>query len=127
MKTLLAFWAIVCGALLVFGGLIASDSDRMRLTVQAKPRLVTVVIVLPDLDERYRWLSVHGCSAEIAESGAFCTGDFERESSMEIGGRMQYLLDWRDLPSGTMQVTAMAFDSNRQVLASATAVVFRGR
>jgi len=127
MKYVLAFWAIVGGALLVFGGLIASDAKgRMVLNVVKEPRLLTVIVGLPDVDDRYRWLSVHGCAAAVTESGAFCTGDFERESTQEIQGRKQYLIVWRDLPGGTMLLTAMAFDVNHRLLASQRLTVFRG-
>jgi len=128
MKYVLTFWAIVAGALLVFGGLVApAIPGRMSLRALNEPRLLTVVVNMRDADRRYRWLSVHGCSADVGESGAFCTGDFERESSLEITGQKQALIAWRDLPGGTMLIHAMAFDGDRQVLARATTVVFRGR
>lgn len=121
-----ALFAILCGCLLVFGGL-ATPGDRMRVKALAEPRLVTVIITLPDADARYRWLSVYGCSAAMSsENAIYCTGHWERESSQEIGTQRQHLIHWRDLPRGTMLVTAMTFDADQQVLAKGQTVVFRG-
>lgn len=123
----LAAVAIFCGALLIFGGL-ASDAvaDRLRVSALVERRIVAVIVTLREA-EGVRWLSVYGCSAQIGETGAWCTGDFERESSFEVtGGRTQYLVAWRDLPRGTMQITAMAFDANQRVRATGQTVVFRG-
>ena len=127
LELALAFWAIAGGALLVFGGLIGTGLDRMTLRAFNEKRLLTVIVGLPDADDRYRWLSVRGCSASLSDSGAFCTGDFERESSMEITAWKQHLISWRDLPGGTMLITAMVFDANRRVLARDTIVIFRSR
>jgi len=126
----LALLAILCGVLFALGGTAAPKRDRLRLRVLTEPRLVTVVVTLPDVSDRYRWLSVYGCSAALPPDSptAYCTGDFERESSFELsGGAKQHLVYWRDLPRGTMQVTAMAFDANQQVLASGVLTVFRGQ
>jgi len=126
MKHAIAFVTIVCGALLMFGGLV-HRGDRLTLRTLAEPRLVTVIVGLPDVDARYRWLSVYGCSAEVGEHGAFCTGDFERESTQELADRKQYLIAWRDMPRGTLLITAMAFDADQRTLAANRTVVFRGQ
>lgn len=127
MTRALAFVAILCGCLLLFGVLAAPAADRLSLRAVTQPRLVTVVVTLHDARWGYRWLSVHGCSAEVGEAGAFCTGFWERESTMELtGGKRQHLIDWRDLPSGTMLVTALAFDERQQLLARGQLTVFRG-
>lgn len=126
MRHAIALFAIVCGALLIFGGLIEPAEDRMRVTASNSKRLLTVALYLPDVSERYRWVSVHGCSADVGENGVFCNGFFERESSMEIiDRRKQYLFDWRDLPRGTMLITAVTFDVERKPLARGSTVVFR--
>lgn len=129
MIRVLALLAILCGVLFALGGTTAPKRDRLRLRVLTEPRLVTVVVTLPDVSERYRWLSVYACSAAFAPDSpeVHCTGDFERESSFELsGGRTQHLIYWRDLPRGTLQVQAMAFDADQQVLASGVLTVFRG-
>ena len=123
----IALAAILCGMLFCLGFLADRHTDRMGLSVLAEPRLVTVVVTLKDVTDAYRWLSVYGCSAEVTDTGSFCTGDFERESSLELHGRKQELIYWRDLPGGTLRVTAMAFDGNQQLLAKNQVTVFRGR
>lgn len=121
-----AVLAIVCACLLLWGGMF-DGPDKLKLSTIHEPTLLTIVVTFPNVNDTYRFLSVHGCSAEVMESGTYCTGDFERESSLELFGHKQELLYWRHLPPGTMLVTAMAFDENQKVLASGTTVVFRGR
>ncbi len=128
MIRVFAFVAILCGCLLVFGGLMATNGlDRMSVKALTEPRLVTVIITLRDADDRYRWLSVYACSAALtSENVVYCTGQWERESSQEIGPQMQHLIHWRDLPRGTLWITGMAFDGNQKLLARGQTVVFRG-
>lgn len=123
---LTAWIALLSAAVLILGGW-SDRGDRLTLKVLPERRLVTVIVGLPDVDERYRWLSVYGCSAVMGSDNpaVFCTGDFERESSFEISERRQYLIHWRDLPGGMLLVTAMAFDADRKVLAQHTTTVFR--
>lgn len=122
----LAVLAILCGCLLVFGG--AGDGlDRMTVKALAEPRLVTVIVSLKDADERYRWLSVYACGAALtSENVVYCAGQWERESTQEIGAQLQHIVHWRDLPRGTLWITAMAFDNRQQLLARGQTVVFRG-
>lgn len=120
----LAVIAILCGVLLALseGGL-----DKMGIKAIAEPRLVTVIITLRDADERYRWLSVYACGAEhTSENVVYCAGNWERESTHEIGAQLQHLIHWRDLPRGTLWITGMAFDADRKLLAKGQTVVFRG-
>lgn len=127
MTRALAAVAILCGALLIFGGLVTSGPpDRLRLSSLVERRMVTVIVTVPHPDERYRYLSVHGCSAVIAEHGVWCSGDFERESSLAIGAERQHLITWRDLPRGSMLITAVAFDARQAVLARGELTIFRG-
>lgn len=127
MTRALAFLAILCGCLLLFGVLSAPAADRLGVRAFTQPRLVTVIVTLHDARWGYRWLSVHGCAAEVGESGTFCTGLWERESTMELtGGQKQHLVDWRDLPRGTMLVTALAFGDDQRLLARGQLTVFRG-
>lgn len=123
---LTAWLAFLSAALLLFGAWM-DRGERLTLRVLTERRLVTVIVGLPDLDDRYRWLSVYACSAAMLVDSpvAYCTGQWERESSMELTGRKQQLVDWRDLPGGLIQVTAMAFDADRHVLAQHTTTVFR--
>lgn len=119
---------IILGVVFVYGFVRGDGRDRITLRVLNEPRLLTVVVGLPDADDRYRFLSVYGCSAELTDSGtAYCTGFFERESTIEVGPQTQHLIAWRDLPGGTMQIQAMAFDDRQHVLAARTLTVFRGR
>lgn len=123
----LAGWlALLSAGALLFGGWSARG-DRLTLKVIPERRLVSVIVGLPDVDERYRWLSVYGCSAAmgIDNPATFCTGEFERESSFEVSERRQYLVYWRDMPRGMLLVTAMAFDANQKALAQHTTTVFR--
>lgn len=126
MTRVIAVVAIVCACLLLWSGMFHGP-DRLRVSTIAEPTLLTIVITFPSVTDSYRWLSVHGCSATVTEHGAWCTGDFERESSLELFGRKQELLYWRHLPPGTLLLTAQAFDRESHVLASGTTVVFRGR
>ena len=130
MKRLLTACAIVIGVIFCVGFMLPGEeiADRLTIRVLAEKRIVTVSVSIPDVSEAYRWLSVYACSAQMLEHGVFCTGDFERESSFEItSSRKQYLVDWRDLPGGTIQITAMAFDVDEKILAQGQTVVFRGR
>jgi hypothetical protein len=130
MIRLFALVAILCGVLFALGGTTAPKRDRLRLRVLTEPRLITVIVTLPDVSDRYRWLSVYACSAAFPSDSpsAYCTGDFERESSFELsGGATQHLVHWRDMPRGTIQVQAMAFDAEQQILASGVLTVFRGQ
>jgi hypothetical protein len=62
----------------------------MHVKALAEPRLVTVIVTLRDADERYRWLSVYACGAAFtSENVVYCAGQWERESTQEIGARQQ--------------------------------------
>jgi len=123
---LVALLAAFCACLLLFGG--AGDGlDRMSVKALAQPRLVTVIVSLRDADDRYRWLSVYACGAAFtSENVVYCAGHWERESTQEIGSQRQHLIHWRDLPRGSVWITAMAFDGRQQLLARGQTVVFRG-
>ena len=129
MRNFAAAFGIVCGVLFLYGFWAGERGDRMRISTANAPTQLTVIITLPDVTSRYRWLSVYGCSAEMTESGTFCTGDFERESTVPVDDRrtQQPPIYWRNLPGGTMQITAMAFDFDNKTLAQRTVTVFRGR
>ncbi len=121
----LALFAILCGVLLALGE--ADGYDRMSVKAIAEPRLVTVIVGLKEADERYRFLSVYACSAaHTSDNVVYCTGQWERESTQEIGAQTQHLIHWRDLPRGTLWINAMAFDGNQKLLARGQTVVFRG-
>ena len=122
----LAVLAVLCGCLLVFGG--AGDGvDQMGVKALAEPRLVTVIVSLKNPDARYRWLSVYACGAAFtSENVVYCAGQWERESTQEIGAQLQHIIHWRDLPRGTLWVQAMAFDVDQKLLARGSTVVFRG-
>lgn len=127
MKNLLTACVIVLGVLFVYGFIRGERRERMEVRVLVEPRLITASIYLPDVSDRYRFLSVYGCPVEITETGTFCTGEWERESTQEIQGYKQYLFTWRDLPGGSMRVTAMAFDADHKVVAQGQKTVFRGQ
>ena len=121
-----ALFALACIGLLVFGGFRDAAPHRMTLRATSDKRLVMVSVYLPDLTDAYRWVSVYGCSADYTDAGVSCNGNFERESSEELAGRKQTLVFWRDLPRGTMQITAMAFDVAHKPLARGQTTIFRG-
>ena len=125
MRVALALFAILCGVILALGALDA-PRDPMRLRARQEGRYLQISVVMPRADSRsYRWLSVHLCSATLDDNGqAFCSGDFERESTMEVSGEMQHIIEWRDVGPGTVLVTAMAFDEESKVLASQSQVLF---
>lgn len=128
MRAFTLSFGLICGLLFIYGFVFTNNErrDRLNITAAQHKRLLTVVIALPDVNSRYRWLSVYGCSADVTEAGVQCNGWFERESSTELDGqRKQHLFDWRDLPGGTMRVVGMAFDGDGKVLAQNQVTVFR--
>lgn len=123
MVRAVALFAIFCAVLLLLGG-----AKEHRLTIRTLPEdtLLTISVTLNDVDESYRWLTVYGCSAEQSETGVFCTGDFERESTQELfWAKKQHLFTWRHLPRGTLYIISVAYDVDRKPLARGQAVVFR--
>lgn len=125
LKRLVCGCLIVMAAIFVYGFIRGEASDPLKLSAVVEKRLVTVVVTLPKIDDRYRWLSVYGCSAQVTESGAYCTGVWEMESTRELYGMKQELFPWRDVPPGTMRIDAIAFDSVHRQLASARLTVLR--
>lgn len=125
MRRLLAACALVMAAIFVVGFVRGDASDPMRLSALVEKRLITVVVTMPAASDRYRWLSVYGCSAEITENGAYCSGYWEMESTRELYGLTQEMLTWRDVPPGTMKIDAIAFDRNHTQLASARLTILR--
>ena len=124
MRIPLTLLAIFCGALMIAGSL--ADKDALKITTREERTLFTVTVTLFDITPEYRWLSVYGCSAEVYEHGTFCTGDFERESTMEVRHDVsQHLFPWRNMPRGTLQITAIAFDRDGKALASNKKTVLR--
>lgn len=123
-----ALVVILCGGLLIFGGLSESaKADRLSIKALSEKRLVTVIITLHDVTPDYRWLSVYGCSAEVTEYGTVCNYAFERQTTYELqSAKKQQLVFWRDLPRGTMTITAVAFDVNHTPLARNQTTIFRG-
>jgi hypothetical protein len=120
---------IALGLLFVAGFMGGGDeADTITIRTMQDKRHLSAFITLNSVNDDYRWVSVYACSAAMLEHGTFCTGDFERESSFEVTrGRRSYPVEWRDLPGGTMQITAMAFDADDKVLARGQVTVFRGR
>lgn len=126
LKAILVLLMVISGVGYVSGFITRDlEIDPIKLTILKAPRTLTVSVFLRELDDRYRWLSVYGCPAEVGETGSYCTGEWERESTQEIEDK-QYLVTWRNLPRGTMRITAMAFDSDHKILAQGQTTVFRG-
>ena len=101
-------------------------ADRLTLRAMDSATVLTVVITLNDITDKYRFVSVYGCAAEHTDSGVQCTGTYERESTFEVQGRKQYLVDWRHVPKTLLALEAMAFDAEHRVLARGTLLVLRG-
>lgn len=121
----LALIVALCGVLLALSE--GDGLDHMSVKAIAEQRLITVIIGLRDADDRYRWLSVYACSAaHTSDNVVYCTGQWERESTQEIGAQRQHLIHWRDLPRGTLWAQAMAFDADRKLLARGQTIIFRG-
>ncbi len=120
-----ALIAIVCGVLFVYGFV---RGDRMRLTKidRAKGQPFTLVISMPDKDERYRRLYYMACAAEITEAGAYCIehgwfADGDRSISRAVEP-----IPFLNLPGGTVMFAAAAFDANAKTIASDRLVLMRG-
>lgn len=102
------------------------SKETLKITTREERRDFTVTITLFDITPDYRWVSVYGCSAAVYEHGTFCTGDFERESTQEVRiDQAQYPFFWRNMPRGTLQITALAFDQDGKKLAAGQKTVFR--
>lgn len=125
MIRVVALLAAVCGVLFLSGFIIHEPAHRLNIRTLDEDTQFTVSITLPDVTDEYRWLSVYVCSADQTESGVYCTGWFERESTQEIYRRKQYLFTWRRLPKGLIQITAVAFDVDDKPLARNQVRVFR--
>lgn len=126
MRIPLAFLAIFCGVLFVAGSL--SNKEKLKISYREEGTRFDVMITLFSITPEYRWLSVYGCSAAIYEHGTFCTGDFERESTQEVRQEQnQYPFPWRNMPGGTLQITAVAFDQDGKPLAKGQKTVPRVR
>lgn len=124
MRLPLAILVVFCGVLFVAGSL--ATKDALKISIRDEKTLFTVTITLFDVTPDYRWLSVYGCSAEVYEHGTFCTGNYERESTQEVRhDTAQHLFPWRNIPRGTMQITAIAFDQDGKRLAAGQRTVIR--
>jgi len=126
VKDLLSACVIVLGVIFVYGFIRGDGRDRMRVTTISEKKLLTVVVTVPDANERYYWLRVHGCSADVTENGVYCNGErWSATSEREPGQRKQHLIPFRDCPGGTVQFTAMVFDRHGNVLAQGQHTVLR--
>jgi hypothetical protein len=120
----LALLAILCGVLLLAGSM--GKADALKISTREDRRVMTVTVTAFSITPAYRWVSLYGCTAEVQEHGTFCTGDFERESTQEVRETVnQYPFEWRNLPRGTMQFTAMVFDQDGKRLAVNQKTVLR--
>ena len=120
MKNLLSACIIVLGAIFVFGFVTGERADRLRITTTDERHNLTVTVSLFDLDDRYRWVSLHACTADRAEETlqAYCNYFWERESTQETRrDQYQYPFPWRSVPGGLLLITAIAFDKDDQPLA----------
>lgn len=127
MKNILVALVIVLSLILLVGWMKGDGRDTLRISTVTEQTVLTVSVTLNHVTDAYRWLSLYGCSAEVTENGTFCTGTFERESTIELFGRKQELFLWRNMPQGTLRLTAEAFDANHRVLATGQITVLRVR
>lgn len=124
MIKLLALFAILCGVLLAYGAMTA-PRDRMGLRGKREGRSTWITVDLPQMTERYEWLGIHICSADVGEDGrTFCNGEWERESSQAIDPRRtQIVREFKDI-RGTVFVEAMAFSRDGDILAAKALTLF---
>lgn len=123
MRYALALLAILCGVLMA---LAFSAPPRHKLVLRGKQdgKFTQITVIMPQMDVTYRWLSVYVCAAIVDESGSYCSGLYERESTMELDGRKQAYVEWQNLPAGAVLIQAMAFDAESQIKASDTLAMF---
>lgn len=108
------------------GWMKGDGRDRLRVSTLNEPKLVTVIVTTPDADERYYWLKVYGCSAEMTDDGVRCNGFWEASSEREPGTLKQHLIPFRDCPRhGSVQFTALVLDRFGNVLASGSHTMLR--
>jgi hypothetical protein len=102
--------------------------DRLRLTKidRAKGQPFTLVISMPDRDERYKALYYLACAAEITENGVYCIeGGWFTDGDRSIS-RSTEPIPFTNLPGGTLMFAAAAFDANSKTIASDRLVMMRG-
>jgi hypothetical protein len=122
----LTLLAIFVAVLLAAGAM--KEREPLKITVREERTAFNVTVTVFTVTPESRWLSLYGCSAEVYEHGTFCTGDFERESTQEVRhDQAQYPFLWRNMPRGTLQLTAVVFDQDGKRLAANQRTVFRGR
>lgn len=121
-----AAFVILCGVLFIYGFLMV---EPIRVSTREDERNVfSVVTTLKNVTDRYAWIQVYGCAAEVLDDGSVeCVGFWDRKSLQETrADRSQYDFPWgRYVPGGKLLIIATAYDANWQVLARGRAVVLR--
>lgn len=126
MRRLLAALALTYAVFFVFGFVMA-ETIKISTRVERGDPNFYVTVTLTDVVKDTRWLSVHGCYAEIdSENRVYCDVYWERESTQETrADQRQYVFPWRPVPRGKILITAAAFNQDGKVLASGRSVVIR--
>ena len=127
MKSLLVACAIVLAVIVVYGFIFPARPDRLKISTREERPAFTVTITAFDVTPQYRWIALHACTAARAEDmQAYCTYDWERESTQEVRlDQVQYPFVWRNVPGGLLLITAMVFDIDDRVLARQTLAVHK--
>ena len=128
MKNLLYAIVAVLGLVTLAGWALGDGRDRMKIAVSNQRNVVTVMVALPDVDERYDWLEVMGCAVELTDYGANCIEDgwIGRSGRSTSNTKQQPEIPFRDCPRfGHLQFTAIAKDRHGNVLASGQHTILR--
>lgn len=123
----LAFFALLCGCLFIFGFLMA---ERVRISVRpikGRPDVdvvVTVFNITPEMDT----LFLEVCSAEMPEEGSmFCRDDgwYTNSAHPVRSDQSQYPFPLRNVPRGWLMLSAVVVDRDRKTVASGQTRVIR--
>lgn len=126
MTRLLTAIVALLGVITIYGFIRGDGKDRMRVSALNERNIVTVIITVPDADDRYYWLKVFGCSADVTENGVRCNGYWDAVSEREPGAMKQHLIPFRDCPrNGSVRFDAIVFDRFGNVLASGQHTILR--
>ena len=121
MKNLLTACCIVLGVIFVYGFIFPARPDRVRIVAFEDKHTLNVTVTVFDVTPTDVWVSLHACTADRAESmQMYCNYFWETESTHPIrADQNQYPFLIRSVPGGLLKITAVVFDIDDKVLASA--------
>jgi len=122
VKIFLALLVVLLGALWAWGD--NGPKHTIKLTHRQEGRFIQFSVIMPQVDDSYRWLSIRACTAALdGDSHPYCVGEWERESTMEIRGS-QHFIEWRDAAGRMLYVTAIAFDGDNKPICRKSVTLF---